>query len=148
MPHHVHVPFSCVALAVLLCAGCGVFHDSVESAGVTETTFDDTLPSTLESVFAACSDPLVLNDSTSQIELLSGCDYGDMSGVAEQTLYLGLATMGPIGLAGSIFPPELSTALNDIYLVEGFDFPIQNCKIFVELVMDFGRVQLSDLRAD
>ena len=122
-----------LALLLVLGSGCNVFYDAQEVNGVTEITFDSTLPNSPENVIAVCADPIVISGSTTEIDLTADCEGSDFSDPADQTLYAGLNVAGVVDLGDSLFPEELALQLNDTYVVDGFPWPVQNCEAVIEL---------------
>jgi len=136
-----------LTLLASMAGGCDVYYDTVASSGVTNTTFDSTLPDALETVFAECTDPISLTSETETIDLAGDCSLGDFDEASETTLVLGLASLGELELGGPIFPAGFESHLNDIYLFEGFPWPIQGCKVYMETAMDFGSIRMTDLQS-
>lgn len=128
----------------LAATGCSTFYEQDAVNGVTETVFDDRLPSSMESLFAQCAEPLRLDRTTTEIDLTGDCDASDVDGAEEQALFWAMAIAGPVDLGDGV-PTPLYTGSQTL---DGIPWPMQNCEVDIDYRVRLDRLDLHDLWAD
>jgi hypothetical protein len=134
--------FALLGLPLVIASGCSAFYTVGDQGGLTETTFDDTLPAAIETVFSACSDPVSIQGGDSDIDLFDSCDITVMS-AGEQVVALGLATESPIALPTTL-PSTLGTISGFPVLLPGM--PVE-CPVLVSGQAVFNEIVIEDVGA-
>ena len=131
------------AAALVTTAGCSVFYDQVAISGVTETTYDDSLPASMETVFAECAEPLTITGSTDEIDLAGSCVLADMPDTASQTFLSALLINGPVDLGGAVG----TTLYSGVEVIDTIPWPMQNCEVELDYRVRLDALKLYDLMA-
>ena len=118
------------AAAIALTTGCGTFYETDDYNGLDQVTFDETMPDALDDLFATCADPIVLDDSTTEIDLLAGCPEASPEFTADGAglLHWGMANgyaASSFDLDGSLFPTEMEPMLTAEHTVSLTDEAIE-----------------------
>ena len=133
-----------IALLTVAAAGCSTFYDQDENHGITTTVYSDLLPSSVETVFAECVEPLQLTGDTDEIDFAGSCDqFDDVAGTGPQLMLLGLLASGPIELGGEIG----STLASGVEVIDNFPWPLQNCEVELDYEVRLNEIDLYDLMA-
>lgn len=128
-------------LSLGLSSGCDAFY-TVHEGDLTETTFDDTLPAALETVFSACSAPVRIEGGDTGLDVFDSCDITVMS-EEEQVLAIGLATASPFALPSPL--PSLLGVISDVpVLLPGLP---AECPVLVSAYAEFNALVIEDLSA-
>ncbi|MFN3198980.1 MAG: hypothetical protein ACE366_11335 [Bradymonadia bacterium] len=141
MRHATRLPLAFCALFALGGSGCSIFYDVEESAGVTKTIFDDTLPSSLSEVFEECTEPLIIEGGIDEIDMLGSCTIHDTDSAGADAVVMSLALNGPIDLGASI-PRRLYTGTETI---DGFSWPMQNCEVDFDFTVRLDKLKMYNL---
>ena len=105
-----------LATALALTSGCTIFYEIDDYNGLERATFDETMPDALDDLFATCADPIVLDDSTTEIDLLAGCpeETPEFTADGASLLHWGMSNgyaASSFDLDGSLFPTEMEPLL-------------------------------------
>jgi len=137
-----------LAILLTLATGCNAFYDtststSVTSYGFEERTFDDRLPDALEYLFWDCTEPLVMMDGQTEVDLLGNCDSSYYRyGSPEHSLAM-LLTMQDLELT----EPLALSSVGEPSLI-AFDFwGWDVCSVEVTPTVEVNEVALYDLQS-
>jgi len=118
------------ATALTLSVGCSTFYEIDDYNGLDRATFDETLPDALDDLFATCAEPIVLDDATTEIDLLAGCPESSPEFDADgaSLLHYGMThgyAASSFDLDGSLFPDEMASLLTAEHTVSLTDEAIE-----------------------
>ena len=129
---------------VIIClAGCADFSNTTHSATRTYISYNNTLPNTLEEVFATCNEPLSIEPGMESINLSGDCEFNDVNTPEAMSMLLALALAGNQELSEPI--PEIVDTME--ITLDDFPWPVQNCVVEITAEIHFNGLNLYNLTA-
>jgi hypothetical protein len=133
--------------SLLLSTGCGVFYQdstsrSVVTYGHQIRTFDETLPEAMEDLFWLCSEPLVLEEGDTEIDLLGICGPGALGGDPGVNALYNILSLGEMQ-----FEEPLTLSDQSETIVQEFRLWRYGCTVEVTPNVTVDRIALYDLDA-
>ncbi len=134
-------------VSLLLTAQCSVFYEdstshSFATYGHQIRTFDETLPTALEDLFWLCSEPLVLEEGSTEIDLLGICGLSALGGDPGLIALYTILSMGDTELE-----EPLTLSMQDETIVQEFELWRYSCTVEVTPIVTVDRIALYDLDA-